>query len=187
MAELFERTAYFYLRRLREQVSREEVVSDWHMQHLMHWVLDHLLPQVEANQHSRVKSEWAMDTEDFILSEMAAFPGQMVDFASHTKDGEKVIISVYSDTNPGELYLYDRSTGQARFLMSNRQWLAPDEMASVKPFSFRARDGQLIHGYRTIPRGSSGKDLSGVDWILWPATTVYYHRSRSSVHGPHHW
>lgn len=43
--------------------------------------------------------------------------------------------------------------------MSNRQWLAPDEMASVKPFSFRARDGQLIHGYLTIPRGSSGKDL----------------------------
>jgi len=96
---------------------------------------------------------------DLYASLAAAFPGQMVDFASHTKDGEKVIISVYSDTNPGELYLYDRSTGQARFLMSNRQWLAPDEMASVKPFSFRARDGQLIHGYLTIPRGSSGKDL----------------------------
>ena len=77
MAELFERTAYFYLRRLREQVPREEVASDWHMQHLMHWVLDHLLPQIESNQHGRVKSEWAADTEDFILEGMAAFPGQI--------------------------------------------------------------------------------------------------------------
>ena len=77
MAELFERAAYFYLRRLREQVSREEVVPDWHMQHLMHWVLDHLLPQIESNKHARVKPQWAADTEDIILEEMAAFPGQI--------------------------------------------------------------------------------------------------------------
>src|SRR3546814_20770268 len=73
-----------------------------------------------------------------------SFPGQMVDFSSYTRDGKQIVVSVYSDRNPGELYLFDRDTGQARFLMNNRQWLDKDEMASVKPFSFPARDGQVV-------------------------------------------
>src|SRR3546814_2613211 len=44
----------------------------------------------------------------------ASFPGQMVDFASHTEDGKLIVVSVYSATNPGELYLYNRDTGKAR-------------------------------------------------------------------------
>ena len=89
----------------------------------------------------------------------ASFPGQMIDFSSATADGSKIVVSVYSDRNPGQLYLYDRDTKQARFLMQNRRWLDPDMMATVKPFSFTARDGMTIHGYLTIPNGSDGKDM----------------------------
>jgi len=89
----------------------------------------------------------------------AAFPGQMVDLSSYTRDGNKIVVSVRSDTNPGELYLFDRATGQARFLMKNRQWLDRERMASVRPFSFQARDGLRIHGYLTLPKGSDGKRL----------------------------
>lgn len=88
-----------------------------------------------------------------------SFPGQMVDFSSYTQDGNTIVLSVYSDSNPGELYLFDRKSGQARFLMSNRQWLDKQQMASVKPFSFNASDGKRIHGYLTIPNGSTGKNL----------------------------
>lgn len=88
-----------------------------------------------------------------------SFPGQVVDFSSHTLDGKQIVVSVYSDTNPGELYLFDRDSGQARFLMSNRQWLDKDRMASVQPFTFTARDGKLIHGYLTVPHGSDGRNL----------------------------
>ena len=89
----------------------------------------------------------------------AAFPGQFVDFSSATRDGSKIVVSVSSDSNPGELYLYDRDSGQARFLMQGRQWLDAKQMASVKPFSLTTRDGQKIHGYLTIPNGSDGRDL----------------------------
>jgi dipeptidyl aminopeptidase/acylaminoacyl peptidase len=89
----------------------------------------------------------------------AAFPGQMVDFSSATRDGKKIVVSVTSDRNPGELYLYDRDTGKARFLMQGRQWLDAKEMASVKPFSMTTRDGLKIYGYLTIPHGSNGKNL----------------------------
>lgn len=88
-----------------------------------------------------------------------AFEGQMVDFASQTQDGRKIIVSVYSDSNPGELYLYDRDTGKARFLMQRKPELDKKKMASVKPFSFTSRDGKLIHGYLTLPHGSNGKNL----------------------------
>ncbi|WP_454830257.1 alpha/beta hydrolase family protein [Pseudoxanthomonas wuyuanensis] len=89
----------------------------------------------------------------------SAFEGQMVDFSSYTQDGKKIVVSVYSDSNPGELYLYDRDTGKARFLMSSRPQLDKKRMASVKPFKFTARDGKSLYGYLTIPYGSDGKNL----------------------------
>lgn len=88
-----------------------------------------------------------------------AFPGQFVDFSSATTDGKKIVVSVYSDSNPGELYLYDRDTGKARFLLQGRKWLDPKKMASVKSFSLTTRDGLKIYGYLTIPNGSNGKNL----------------------------
>lgn len=88
-----------------------------------------------------------------------AFPGQFVDFTSATADGDQILVSVSSDRNPGQLYLYDRGTGKARFLMQGRRWLDPEQMASVKPFSLTTRDGLKIHGYLTIPHGSDGKNL----------------------------
>jgi len=89
----------------------------------------------------------------------ASFPGQMVDFASATRDGGKIIVSVYSDKNPGELYLYDRDTRSARFLMKGRPWLDPKKMGSIKPFRINARDGMPIHGYLLLPPGSNGKNV----------------------------
>ena len=93
------------------------------------------------------------------LSLAGAFPGQYVNFSSATRDGQKIIVSVSSDRNPGELYLFDRGTGQARFLMKNRNWMDTTRSASVRPFAFKARDGLEIHGYLTLPHGVDPKNL----------------------------
>ncbi len=89
----------------------------------------------------------------------ASFPNEMINLSSHTADGKQIVVSVYSDSNPGDLYLFNRETGQARFLMQGRQWLDKDKMASIKSFVFTARDGKKIHAYLTIPNGSDGKNL----------------------------
>ena len=89
----------------------------------------------------------------------ASFPGQLVNFSNATSDGQKIIVSVYSDQNPGELYMFDRKTGKADFLMSGRHWIKKDEMATVKAVRFTARDGKVIYAYLTIPHGSTGKNL----------------------------
>lgn len=98
------------------------------------------------------------DTELY-ASLAGAFPGQVVDFSSATRDGKQIIVSVYSDKNPGELYLYDRDSGKARFLLKGREWVDTAKSASIRSFSFIARDGLKIHGYLTIPAGSNGKNL----------------------------
>src|SRR5690606_21646495 len=90
----------------------------------------------------------------------SAFDGQMVRFSSFTVDGRKIIVSVYSDRNPCELYLYDRDTGKARFLMKRMPQLDPARMASVKPFSFTARDGMTVHGFLTIPQDRKSTRLN---------------------------
>ncbi|MFT4179779.1 MAG: S9 family peptidase [Thermomonas sp.] len=93
------------------------------------------------------------------LSLANAFPGQFVNFSSSTSDGKKIVVSVRSDRNPGELYLYDRDTGKARFLMKSRPWIDPYKMGAMKSFSFKASDGRIIHAYLTIPKDSDGKNL----------------------------
>ena len=82
-----------------------------------------------------------------------AFPGELVDVTSATRDGKKIVVTVYSDIDPGQLYLYDRDSGNVRFLMKNRPALDPAKMAHVQPFSFKARDGKTLYGYMTVPRG----------------------------------
>lgn len=89
----------------------------------------------------------------------AAFPGQMIDFSSATSDGSQIIVSVFSDRNPGELYLYDRKAGKARFLMAGRSQLDPKQMATVKPIRFKNREGMTLYGYLTVPNGREAKDL----------------------------
>ena len=89
----------------------------------------------------------------------ASFPGQAINFSSATRDGKQIIVQVYSDSNPGELYLYDRATNKARFLMQQRKWIDSKRMARVEPISLTTRDGLKIHGYLTVPNGSDGKNL----------------------------
>ncbi|GAB2490745.1 alpha/beta hydrolase family protein [Arenimonas alkanexedens] len=117
-----------------------------------------------------------------------AFPGQMVNFSSATRDGNLIVVSVYSDRNPGELYIYDRGTGKARFLMKSRQWVDAEQSASIRPFSFKSRDGLTIYGYLTLPNGSSGKNLPMIvmphggpmgprdDWGYNPETQLFASR-----------
>jgi dipeptidyl aminopeptidase/acylaminoacyl peptidase len=87
-----------------------------------------------------------------------SFEGQLVRFESFTRDGDTIVFSVVSDRNPGELYLYDRKSNKARFLLA-RSALKAKQMSEVMPFSFTSRDGMEIHGYLTIPNGSDGKNL----------------------------
>ncbi|WP_295570433.1 prolyl oligopeptidase family serine peptidase [uncultured Stenotrophomonas sp.] len=89
----------------------------------------------------------------------AAFPGRAVFVTSSTRDGRRLLVETGSGSNPGEFYLYDRDRNQARFLMARSEWIDPQTTASVRPVLLKARDGLQLHGFLTVPHGSTGRDL----------------------------
>jgi dipeptidyl aminopeptidase/acylaminoacyl peptidase len=88
----------------------------------------------------------------------AAFPGNTVAITSQTTDGHLVLVSVSSDRNPGDFYVFDTMAKKAEHLVSRRDWFDPTAMSEVRPFNFKARDGMSLFGYLTMPRGA-GKNL----------------------------
>lgn len=90
---------------------------------------------------------------------LQAFPDKAVTFSDISDDGRYILAGVSGAMDPGSYYLFDRSTGQARFLLAAMDWIKPGQMSPMKPITVTARDGTELHGYITIPRFSDGKDL----------------------------
>ncbi|HRQ65499.1 MAG TPA: S9 family peptidase [Xanthomonadaceae bacterium] len=94
-----------------------------------------------------------------LRSLLAAFPEHHVSITSRTWDGKQAVVRVSSDVDPGSLYLFDTDTLRARFLLANRPWIDPKRMAPMRPLRLTARDGEVLHGYLTLPPGSDGRNL----------------------------
>lgn len=94
-----------------------------------------------------------------LASLYAAFPNQVVNITSNTRDRSKMVIYVHSDRNPGSYYLFEAQKNQVSLLFNALPEIDPKQMADMQPITFKARDGVTLHGYLTLPRGSNGKDL----------------------------
>jgi dipeptidyl aminopeptidase/acylaminoacyl peptidase len=90
---------------------------------------------------------------------MSSFPGQDVRVVSQTQDGGQIVLLVQSDRNPGDYYLFDRKNKNAQYLMPYQSWIDPDTQAEMRPVSFKARDGQQLQAYLTVPPGRDAKKL----------------------------
>lgn len=99
------------------------------------------------------------DFEAMYKSVETRLPGYDVAFTSHDKAEQKYIVSTASDKTRGKRYLFDRKTGELSFLADVSPWLPEAELADMKPVSYQARDGLVIHGYLTLPKGVAAKNL----------------------------
>jgi dipeptidyl aminopeptidase/acylaminoacyl peptidase len=59
----------------------------------------------------------------------------------------------------GARYLYDVASKKLTKLAEIAPWLPEDDLAEMKPITYKARDGLTIQGYLTLPRGG-GKNLA---------------------------
>ena len=84
-----------------------------------------------------------------------AFPNRSIDFGNASRDGRLRIFRVFSDSDPGTYYLFDRDSGTAKFLLAARPWIKSDNLAASRPIRFEARDGLTIHGYVTAPKNAA--------------------------------
>ncbi len=69
-----------------------------------------------------------------------------------TDDESKYMVALTSDKIVGEYYLYDIAKDEVKLLYKLLPHLKSEDMATMKPISFKSRDGLTIHGYITLPQ-----------------------------------
>jgi dipeptidyl aminopeptidase/acylaminoacyl peptidase len=87
------------------------------------------------------------------------FPKGNISLGSISKDESLWLVSISSDTDPGSTYLFDRKTGRVELLYKSRPNLPSNDLASMKPLRYTARDGMEIPAYLVLPKGVSSKNL----------------------------
>lgn len=86
-------------------------------------------------------------------------PGYEIQVQSTTKDERAWIVAAANDRTPGARYLYDVQAERLTKLADINPWIAEADMAEVRPIQYTARDGLLIRGYLTLPKGVAPKNL----------------------------
>lgn len=77
--------------------------------------------------------------------------GVEVAISDLSKDESKAIIITYSDRSRGTYYFYDIEKDNLKKLADLSPWLKEEDMAFMKPISYKSRDGLIIPGYLTLP------------------------------------
>lgn len=112
-----------------------------------------------------LNNKFVSDEVNFHKSIRAAFSPQDVYISSYSESGSLATVRVFSDTNPGDFYIFDRAKNKATYIASSHPQIKPKEMSTVEPFVFVARDGLKMYGQMTIPKG---KKLDKLPMVIYP-------------------
>jgi dipeptidyl aminopeptidase/acylaminoacyl peptidase len=80
-------------------------------------------------------------------------PDAEIKIADRDTAGKQFIVRVFTDKVPGVSYLYTTTTRKLVKLSNINSALKESEMCEMKPISYKSRDGLIIHGYLTLPKG----------------------------------
>lgn len=86
-------------------------------------------------------------------------PGYEVAVVAKSRDETRVLVRTYSDRSMGAYYYYNRTSDELKKLVEISPWLPGDDLAEMKPISYRSGDGLTIHGYLTLPKGVAPQNL----------------------------
>jgi dipeptidyl aminopeptidase/acylaminoacyl peptidase len=108
----------------------------------------------------RRRFHWIDDELKAVHQRMeSSLPGTVHQPTQFSDDGSRIVFYSYSDRDPGVYYLYDRKRQRVEELAVVNPKIDPAQMAVMKPISYKARDGLLLHGYLTLPAGREAKGL----------------------------
>ncbi len=86
-------------------------------------------------------------------------PGYEVSVVSSNRAEDLYVVRTFSDKTRGAYYIYDWKTGKLEKWRELSPWLNEADMAEMRPVSYTSRDGMTIHGYLTLPKGTTAKNL----------------------------
>ena len=87
------------------------------------------------------------------------FPGRDVSLGSSTADDRLVMITASGDTDPGERFLFDRTTKKLTSQYKVRERIPREHMAEMKPLRYASSDGLEIPAFLTLPKGMPARAL----------------------------
>lgn len=85
--------------------------------------------------------------------------GYEVAILNKNDDENKYIVRTYNDKTRGSYYFYNSDTKELIKLADISPWLKEDDLCEMKPIKYRSRDGLVIPGYLTLPKGVEAKNL----------------------------
>jgi dipeptidyl aminopeptidase/acylaminoacyl peptidase len=100
----------------------------------------------------------------------AKLPGYELILQSATLDEDKYVVAATNDRTPGARWLYDARTDTITKLGDINAKIPEAAMAEMKPITYQARDGLVIHGYLTLPTKAvlGGRDPKNLACIVNP-------------------
>ncbi len=84
-----------------------------------------------------------------------SFPDDAIAFSNGSRDGRYIVVTVWSDRDPGSFYLLDRETKRMDMVARMKPWLNPAALARNEPITFTTRDDLELHGYLTMPQSAA--------------------------------
>ena len=87
------------------------------------------------------------------------FPGKELRVISRTRDEDLWLVTMVSDTEPGQTLLFDRKARKLTPQYKVWEKLPREDLAEMKSISYKSSDGLEIPAYLTLPKGVSGKNL----------------------------
>jgi len=82
------------------------------------------------------------------------FPDYSYRITDVTDDESKYLIFLQSDKLYGTYYSYDAKADEFKLLYNLMPNLLEEDMAEMRPITFKSRDGKTIHGYITLPKAA---------------------------------
>jgi dipeptidyl aminopeptidase/acylaminoacyl peptidase len=86
-------------------------------------------------------------------------PGSEINFNSHTRDERVWLISANSDIEPGQTYLFDRTSRKLTAQYKIYDKLPRAELAPMEAVQYESSDGLEIPAYLTLPKGVPARHL----------------------------
>lgn len=78
---------------------------------------------------------------------------------SRSEDNSRMLVYAGNESDPGLLYLYEPAAQILKEISQYRPAIDFKALAKPRPVQYTARDGTLIRGYLTLPRGREAKGL----------------------------
>lgn len=108
------------------------------------------------------------ETEDMFNSLNQKLDGYELGISGNNDDEDMYIVRTYSDRSLGSYYLYDKENDELTKIHDVSPWIDENQMANVYPIEYEARDGLMINGYLTLPKGMEMETAKNLPVVVNP-------------------